>query len=181
MSVKRNAVLLFLGIVLLLSCSDKQDFGQYDDLTITPTFETSIFYVKTQESIINRVTGISFFSQDFNFDAFEEDIFAERVLEGSITYELENTTSKEIEITIEFLNENGDVLDTEFFQMDPAPTALLTRIVSYGGTDKSLDILRNTSQIRLSARNLGDNTSTSNLPDPAIVLRSSAKFMVRVK
>ncbi|TLF43252.1 hypothetical protein FEK29_14170 [Maribacter aurantiacus] len=181
MIVLRKIGLLFVGLVLLFSCSDKQDFGQYDDLTITPTFETSIFYVKTQESIINRVTGISFFSQDFNFDAFEEDIFTERVLEGSITYELENTTSKEIEITIEFLNENGDVLDTEFFQMDAAPTALLTRVVAYGGADKSLDILRNTSQVRLSARNLGDNTSTSNLPDPAIELRSIAKFTVRVK
>lgn len=181
MLLLRNAIFLCIAVTFLLSCSDKQDFSQYDDLTITPTLETSIFYIKTQESIINRVTGLSFFSQDFNFDAFEEDLFAERVLEGSITYELENTTSKEIEITIEFLDANGDVLDSEFFQMEAAPTALLTRVVAYGGTNKSLDILRNTSQIRLSARNLGDNTSTSSLPDPAVVLRSSAKFMVRVK
>ena len=181
MILVRNLFLCFVMALVCLSCSEKQDFSQYNDLTITPTFETSIFYVKTQESIINRVSGISFFSQDFNFDAFEEDVFAERVLEGSITYELENTTSKDIQILIEFLNENGDVLDSEFFQMDAAPTALLTRVVAYGGANKSLDILRNTTQIRLSARNLGDNTSTSSLPDPAIVLSSSAKFMVRVK
>lgn len=181
MSVVKKIVSFLVLALITLSCSDKQDFGQYDDLSITPTFETSIFYVKTQESIINRVNGISFFSQDFNFDAFEEDFFAERVLEGSITYELDNTTSKDIEISIEFLNENGDVLDSEFFRMDAAPSALLTRIVLYGGTNKNLDILRNTSQIRLSARNLGDNTSTSGLPDPALVLSSSAKFTVRIK
>ncbi|MDC6387231.1 hypothetical protein PP182_00945 [Maribacter sp. PR1] len=168
-------------IFILMSCSEKQDFGQYDDLTITPTYETSIFYVKTQESIINRVTGINFFSQDFNFDAFEDDLFAERVLEGSITYQLENTTSKDIEISIQFLDESGNVLDSELFQMNATPSALLTREVAYGGAGKNLDILRNTSEIRLSAENLGDNSSTSNLPDPAIILRSSAKFMVRIK
>jgi hypothetical protein len=174
----RIAVLLFLFIT---SCSDKQDFGQYDDLTITPTFETSIFYVKAQESIINRVVGLSFFSQNFNFDAFEEKFFADRVLDGVITYELENTTSKDIEVSIEFLDEDNNVLDTEFFQMSPAPTAILIREVAYGTTGKSLDVLRNTSNIRLSARNLGDNSSTSNLPDAAIILRSAGKFRLRLK
>ncbi len=172
-------VILFLTFTI--SCSEKQDFGQYDDLTITPTYETSIFYIEAQESLINRIVGLSFFSQNFNFDAFEEKFFAERVLDGVITYELENTTSKDIEISIEFLDENDAVLDTEFFQMDAAPTAVLTREVAYGTTVKSLDILRNTSNIRLGARNLGDNTSTSNLPDPAIILRSAGKFRLRLK
>lgn len=179
---KISALLLpFLLGVMLFSCSEEQDFSQYDDLDITPTYETSIFYVKTQETLINRISGLNFFTQDFNFDAFEEDLFAERVIEGVLTYELENTTSKQIEITLEFLDDNDNVLDTELFQMNPAPAALLIREVTYGNTGKSLDIITNTSKIRLSARNLGDNSSTSNLPDPAIILRSSAKFMVRLK
>ncbi|MFX0555341.1 hypothetical protein ACOCEA_00995 [Maribacter sp. CXY002] len=176
-----HLIVSLLLVVLLFSCSEQQDFGQYDDLEITPTYETSIFYVKTQESLINRISGLNFFTQDFNFDAFEEDLFAERVIEGVLTYELVNTTSKEIEITLEFLDENDTVLDTEFFQMDAAPTALLIREVAYGITGKSLDIITNTSKIRLSARNLGDNSSRSSLPDPAIILSSSAKFMVRLK
>ena len=102
-------------------------------------------------------------------------------MDGVITYELVNTTSKDIEISIEFLDENGNVLDTEFFQMNAAPTAVLIREVAYGTTGKSLDVLRNTSNIRLSARNLGDNSSTSNLPDAAIVLRSAGQFRLRLK
>ncbi|MBQ4914093.1 hypothetical protein J8L85_06580 [Maribacter sp. MMG018] len=181
MKALRNFGLIVLSVVLLWSCSEEQDFGQYDDLSITPTFETSIFFVKAQESIINRVSGLNFYTQDFNFDAFEEEFFSERVQEGVITYELENTTSKEIEVLIEFLDDNETVLDSEFFRMDGAPTAQLIREVAYGSTGKNLDIIRNTSEVRLSARNLGDNSSTSDLPDPAIVLRSSAKFTVRVK
>ncbi len=174
----RIVVLFFLFIT---SCTDQQDFGQYDDLTITPTYETSIFYVKAQESIINRVVGLSFFSQNFNFDAFEEKFFADRVLDGVIIYELENTTSKDIEVSIEFLDEDGNVLDIEFFQMSAAPTAVFIREVAYGIAGKSLDILRNTSNIKLSATNLGDNSSTSNLPDAAIILRSAGKFRLRLK
>lgn len=176
-----NFIAVFLAFALLLSCSDKQDFDQLDDLQLTPTYETSVFYVKAQESIINRISGISFFSQDFNFDAFAEPVFANRVLSGVLTYELENTTSKPIEIVLEFLDENDNVLDTEVFRTDAAPTATLTRNVAYGPSGKNLEIIRNTSKIRLNATNLGDNDSESSLPDPAIILRSSAKFTLEVR
>jgi hypothetical protein len=168
-------------MLFIFACSEKQDFTQYDDLSITPTLETSIFFIKVQESLINRVVDVSFFTQDFNFDAFGEVFFSERVLAGVITYELENTTDKPIEIEIEFLDENNVLLDTELFTMPAAPTAVFTREVAYGNTGKSLDILRNTANLRLNAANFGDNISTSGIPGAAIVLRSSAQFMLRVK
>ena len=169
-------------MIVLTSCSEKQDFGQYDDLEITPTFEASIFYVEAQEILINTIVGSSFFSQNFNFDAFEEAFFANRVIEGEIVYELENSTSKDVEIVIEFLDEAGNALDIEFFQKIAAPPAgVLRREVAYGNSGKNLDILRNTSNIRLSARNLGDNVSTSNLSNPALIFRSSGNFMMRLK
>ena len=65
--------------------------------------------------------------------------------------------------------------------MDAAPTSTLVRNVAYGPTGKSLDIIKNTSKIRLVATNLGDGSSTSNLANPAIVLRSSAKFTLELK
>jgi hypothetical protein len=181
MKVFRILVTVVFGLLMVLSCSVKQDFDQLDNLVITPTYETSVFYVKAQESLINRVSGLSFFTQDFNFDAFEEPFFADRVLSGVISYELENTTSKPIEISLEFLDENENILDSEEFRMDPAPTSTLIRDVSYGPTGKSLDIIKNTSKIRLTATNLGDGSSTSTLENPAIVLRSSAKFTLELK
>ncbi|MGC1516011.1 MAG: hypothetical protein WA810_10590 [Maribacter sp.] len=177
----RNLLLLFLGVSALISCSEPQNFDQLDALQITPTYETSIFYVETQESLINRITGVRFFTQDFNFDAFEQPFFADRVLEGILTYELENTTSKPIVITLEFLDVADQTLDTETFEMDPAPTATLVRDVTYGTTGKSLDIIRNTSKIRLTAGNLGDNTTTSGVPNASIILKSSAQFTLELQ
>ncbi|WP_324023634.1 hypothetical protein QSV08_12300 [Maribacter sp. BPC-D8] len=177
----RFLLLTLVGLLLVTSCSEEQDFDQIDDLAITPSYEASIFYVKAQETLINRVEGLSFYTEDFNFDAFEEPFFAKRVSSGVITYELENTTSKPIEIRLEFLDEAENVLDTEVFNMDAAPTAMLQRDVAYGATGKSLDIIKATSEIRLTAINLGDNSSSSTLPDPAIVLRSSAQFTVDIR
>ncbi len=177
-----KATISFVLACISFSCADKQNFDQYDDLGITPTVASSLVYVESPEEYINNTAGLDFYTQDFNFDAFNEDFFAERVLDGSITYELENTTSKPLEITLSFLDDDGNVLDTENFSVDPAPTAVLTREVFYGGpTGRSIDIIRNTSAFRVTARNLGDNTSVSGIPDPKIIFRSSARFRLRLK
>ena len=180
--LKKRLHFLLLMAVVQYACVDKQNFDQFDDLSVTPTVTSSMVYVETPEAVINDAAGIDFYSQDFNFDAFNEDFFAERVLEGSITYEIENTTSKQIEISINFLDEGSSVLDTEIFIIEAAPTAVLTREIFYGGaTGRSLDIIRNTSGIRVFGRNLGDNSSVSTLADPKIVLRSSGSFRLRLK
>jgi len=173
------AILFCTGI--FSSCAEKQDFDQLDNLDIIPTAEASILYVETPEYIINQVNGVNFYSQIFNFDAFSEEFVADNVLDGVITYEVENTTSKPLDITFEFLDEAGNSLDSENFMVNAAPTAILTREIAYGPAGRSLDIIRNTSAIRVSASNLGDTTSVSSLPNPAIFLRSSAKFRIRLK
>ncbi len=170
-----------LFFVSLLSCIEEQNFNQYDDLNITPTFEASILYLEVPERTINLVTGLNTYSQNFNFDAFAEDIFSERVLEGVLTYEVANTTSKPLQIEIQFLDEAGTVLDTERFQLDPEPTATLQREIAYGPAGRSIDIIRNTSSITLTATNLGDNTSTSSQSNSMVTLKSSGKFMVSIK
>jgi hypothetical protein len=173
-----SAVLVFVSFH---SCIEEQNFNQYDDLNITPTFEASILYLEVPERTINLVTGLNTYSQNFNFDAFAEDIFSERVLEGVLTYEVANTTSKPLQIEIQFLDEAGTVLDTERFQLDPEPTATLQREIAYGPAGRSIDIIKNTSSITLTATNLGDNTSISSQSNPMVTLESSGKFMVRIK
>ena len=170
-----------LFFVSLLSCIEEQNFNQYDDLNITPTFEASILYLEVPERTINLVTGLNTYSQNFKFDAFAEDIFSERVLEGVLIYEVANTTSKPVEIEVQFLDEAGTVLDTERFQLDPEPTATLQREIAYGPAGRSIDIIRNTSSITLTASNLGDNTSTSSQSNPMVTLKSSGKFTVSIK
>ncbi|MRX63263.1 hypothetical protein [Maribacter luteus] len=170
-----------LAAMLLFSCVEEQDFNQYDDLSVTPTYEASVLYLEVPESAINLLPSGYSYSQDFNFDAFSEDIFADRVLEGVLTYYVENTTSKPLEIEIEFLDEAGTVLDTEQFVLGPEPTAVLQREIAYGPSGRSLNIIRNTSSISVTATNNGDNVSTSSQDDPMVTLKSSGKFTVRIK
>ncbi|MFK7814656.1 MAG: hypothetical protein AB8B59_19325 [Maribacter sp.] len=173
-----NIIFLLLLVSSTFSCSEELDFNQFDDLEAAPTFEASILYLEAPEDVINLVTETDVFSQNFNFDAFSSDVFASRVIDGSLTFVLENTTSKEIELTIELLDEADQVTDTEVFLIQPAPTALIQREIAYGDTGRSIEIIKTLSTIRVVARNLGDNSSVSNLPSPLVTLKSSGKFRV---
>lgn len=171
-----------LYITTFISCVEEQDFGQYDDLRITPTLEASMLYIEAPESLINTAGNDSFISRNFDFDAFNSDIFAERVLDGSVTYIVENTTSKLLDFTIDFLDMDGNVLYTENIPPVPAGMEDYSLVIAFGPSGKSIDIIKNTSRLKVTAVNAnGDRTSTSNLPDPKIILKSSGRFRVDIK
>ncbi|MDC6366565.1 MULTISPECIES: hypothetical protein [Flavobacteriaceae] len=173
---------LFVLAFSLVSCSEEQDFSQFDDLSVTPTLTSSLFYLESTEDFINsiNISGI-FYAQTFEFDAFNEQFVAERLLEGTLSYEIENTTSKRITLAIEFLDEAGTVLDIETFTIEPTPSESLTRDVTYGPTGKNLAILTTTSTLRVIAGNLSDTTSVSSESDPKIILKSAAEFLFQLK
>lgn len=180
--MKKVPPLLFLIFIFtFLSCVEEQNFNQFDDLSLVPTVASSIFYFESSEDVINSVPAGVFYIQTYTFQAFSEDFIANRVLDGTIVYELENTTSKELSLLIEFLDNNDTVLDSEMFNIQAQPTATLQREVVYGNGGKSVDILRNTTTIRVSSENLGDNTSVSTVNTPRIILRSSAAFRIELQ
>ncbi|MFD2101659.1 hypothetical protein [Flagellimonas iocasae] len=181
----RRLFFQFLGGLMLCfflqSCSEEQNFDQFDDLSITPTVASSIFYLESDEASINEVDSGPFYYQTVNFDAFNEEFVAERLIEGTISYEIENTTSKSLQVSIEFLDEGGNVLDIENFNIEPNLPEPSTRDVTYGPTGKSLNILAATSGLRVTGNNMSDDTSVSNASDPKVILRSAAEFIFRLK
>ena len=183
--MKKHHFFLISFIPLLFfteGCAEKQDFNQYEDLSIIPSVEAALLYLEAPERLLNEAPDAAFYSEEYNFDAFEEAFVADNVLEATLTYELENTTSKPLEVLVEFVDSAGNVLDREQFTLDPGPGVIFTREVAYGGASgRSLDILRNTTAIRLSGRNVGDNVSVSEAENPRLILRSSARASIRLK
>ena len=160
---------------------EEQNFDQYEDLRLRPTYEASILYIEASERAIDAASSATFFSRDFNFDAFSESVFSERVRSGIITYEVENTTNREFdEISVEFLDEAENVLYTVSIHMEPAPTLVYKQEIAFGPGGENIDIIRNTSSFRVSAT-IGADSSTSTLSDPKITLKSSGKFTVALK
>ena len=180
-SNKHVIALCWVVFCTLVSCTQQTlDFDQFDDLKAEPVLEASIIYIEVPERIINLATETNFFTEDFNFDAFSADLFAERVIEGTVTYVIENTTTKTLNITVEFLDESGAVLDTENFSTNPPPSPALEFERAEGGTGRSIDIIKNLSSIRVSAENLGGTATTSVFPDPKVTLKSKGKFKLSV-
>ncbi len=176
-----HQISVLIALCMLLSCGDEQNFDQIDDLSVEPVVATSIFYFESDENTINAAPVGIFYVQNFTFEAFNEPFVGDNILDGSITYQLENTTSKRLNMVVEFLDANGMVLDSEMFILMPEQVLPLEREVNYGVGGKSLDILRNTTDIRVTGNNLDDNTSTSSLQEPKVILRTSAEFRLKLQ
>jgi hypothetical protein len=173
--------MLSASILFLFSCSEEQDFNQFDELSITPTVASSIFYLQADEESINAVEAGPFYYETVTFEAFNEQFVAERLLEGTISYEIDNTTSKRLQVSIEFLDEANNSLDVELFDIGPNQSETFTRDVTYGPSGKNLTILTATNSLRISGSNLSDTSSVSTTPEPKIILRSAAEFLFRLK
>lgn len=179
--ILKYILLSLMSFSTLSSCIEDQDFGQADQIELTPTYQASLMYIEAPESLVNDAPTNVVFSRDFDFEAFSSDDIAERVIEVTLTYIVENTTSKELSLTVELLDIDGNVLDTEILPVEPAPAGQFQRDIAYGDAGKSINIITSTSSIRVSAVNLGDNSSISDLPDPKIILKSDSEFRVRLK
>lgn len=166
------------------SCIEEQDFGQVDDLEINPRAASGILYFESDEKTINDTgasNGSVFYSKLTNFEAFHRDFMADRFLEGIIVYEITNTTSKDLTLEIEFLDDSGNRIHSEFFGIEAHPSGALTREVTYGPDGLPLSLLTNTSDLRFIASNFGDSSSVSTDPDPKVVVKVAGEFIVRLQ
>ena len=93
------------------------NFSQADDLAVEPIVASSIFYFESTEEVINVAGSGAFYTETFTFEAFSEAFIDDKILDGAFTYQLENTTSKPLDIEIEFLDASGNVLDSEQFSI----------------------------------------------------------------
>ncbi len=177
----RVFILGLLVMLVLVSCSEQQDFDQYKQLQVRPTIESGLVYVEVPEYFINAAFVANVVTDEYEFELFADDYFVERVLDGVITYEIENTTSKDITATLELLDQNGAVLDFEIFQINEAPSADLVRETHYGPGGKSIEIIKNLALVRVTVTNEGDQLSISDLPEPKIKIRSKGEFTIRVR
>jgi hypothetical protein len=172
----------FIYLFLFTACSDVQNFDQAKDLDIITDVSGPILYLESTEALINDTPTASFLNQNINFDAFNSDLFADKVISGSLIFQIENTSSKQLNLTVDLLDDAGVILDSEFFSINAAPPAvLIDREVFYGPpSGRSIDIIKNLSSIQLSFVNNSGNISVSNLPEPKVIFRSSGSFKLRI-
>ena len=177
-------ICILIAVLCISSCAEDQDFQQIESVIIRPSVQSSLFLIEAPESLVNASAVATVFTQTFEFDAFNDNVIGDRVIDGSITYEIENSTSKELNIVVDFIDATGAVLDQEMFTVSasvPPQAYVELREVFYGPGGEDINILKNTTGLSVVATNLGDNTSTSSLTEPQIILRSSGNFRVQIR
>lgn len=174
-------IIIVISFLALFSCSERQDFEQLSDLEVIPDLSGPILFVETTEAIINTISPDTI-RQNINFDGFATGVFSDRVIEGYLTFELENSTSKDIRVLIDFLDEANNSLDTVVLNIGAAPpvNSAVTEIFYGTPTGNNIDIIRNTSSLQVSFINISGTTGTAALTDPKLIFRSSASFKLRI-
>lgn len=148
---------------------------------LTPTITGSILYFETTEALINSSGSNPVLIQSANFDGFNAEVFAGRVLSGSLTYELTNTTSKQLDILLELLDDGGAVLDSELFSLNPNTSTPISRETFYGPPSANdINIIKNLSEIRLTVVNNGDFTGVSNAAESKFIFKSKGEFKLQL-
>lgn len=175
-----SKILILVFVFSLVSCIEDlvdENVGG----VFTPTITGSILYIESTEALINSSAGNPVLIQTANFDGFNEEVFSGRVLSGSITYELTNTTSKQLDVLIELLDNSGTLLGTENFSLSPNQSTPITRETFYGppsGAD--INIIKNLSEIRTTILNNSDFTSVSSASEPKFIFKSKGEFKLQL-
>ncbi|MEA1785905.1 hypothetical protein U1E44_07365 [Arenibacter sp. GZD96] len=165
----------FALVMLTSSCIRDQNFENLEDLSVFPTVTVPLLALESIENGFNEAEKSEVLTQEFTWDEFLME--KERLLSGVVSYQIDNTTSKELNVVVAFLDSTGYDLDTESFLLPAGPTGILQREVTYGtASGKNIDILRNTASINIRIQNLGDSHSSSVLLDPKVSVVSSGKF-----
>ncbi len=176
--MRKSSAFYINCLLLFFSCTEKQDFDQVKDLEIITNVSGPIVYLESTEAFINNTTIPNFLTQNMNFDIFETNFVADRIISGSITFQIENTTSKELALTIDFLDKAGSIIDSEFFLINAAPPLVaIRREIFYGPpSERSIEIVKNISGFQLGFVNNSGTTSVSSLPLPKVVIKSMGSF-----
>ncbi len=101
--------LLVFMLILLSSCTKDVDFGQANDLEITPTLEASIIYFNAPATKFYNNGEISV-TQDFVLlDIFNNKFTVDYLTKADFTFETVNTINRTFRLDINFIDINDNL------------------------------------------------------------------------
>lgn len=116
---------LIMGIAVLLccGCTNPVDFSQSDDVRLEPVLESSLVFFKASASnfftdgmLQNRV-------QDFvNIDLFGNSFAKDNLEKLEFVFEVKNSINRPYQLQLDFLNENGQSLESLIVDVAASPT-----------------------------------------------------------
>lgn len=116
--------ILWMAILLSVSCVKDVDFDQAENFTLTPVAAASIVYTSVEasrfsengielETVTDTISDIELFSDDFVLD---------HLVKAELIFESTNTINRTFGLQIDFLSESDEQLHTLSFDAAPSLT-----------------------------------------------------------
>lgn len=168
----RYILLTLLSLLFFMSCTKEVDFDQVNDITITPTVETSLFYFTAQANEF-------FEDEDDVVNFIEVDIFNDASVNHKLTrldlvFETENTIPRDFSFTIEFYNESSVFINSfTFLTSEESP-----HIITF--EEESLEQIKNSNDLVFTLKMLPGTPINSNTSGN-INLKSKGIFYLNIE
>lgn len=162
-------------LALATSCAPDQNFEILKNPNALESLEGTLINLEAEEHLANQSGSPIIISKNFEIQNFFPSFNTEKAGICVLNYQIENTTSKDVNVIVVFLDRDGAYLDLESFILPTAPTGILNREVTYGtASGKNIDVIKNAVTVKVSVHNMGDRKSVSVLSEPKISFASWA-------
>jgi hypothetical protein len=175
-------VLIHGLLIINVGCTKDVDFGQANDIVITPVVESSLIYINEPTSRF-LVEGVEVsVIQDFvNINIFQETFTNNYLVKAAFFFEASNTINRAFEVRVDFLDGLNQLQHTFSFSSVASPTnsSIITEHEEVF-ENASLERLKNTTKLVFTLKVLPGEPINNSTPG-RIILKSKGSFYLNIE
>ncbi|MCF8272327.1 MAG: hypothetical protein K9I95_00695 [Flavobacteriaceae bacterium] len=175
-------VLIHGLLIINVGCTKDVDFGQVNDIVLTPVVESSLIYINEPTSRF-LVEGVEVsVIQDFvNINIFQETFTSSYLIKAVLFIETNNTINRAFIVQVDFLDDLEQLQHTFSFSSAASPTN--SPIVTEHEEvfeNASLERLKNTTKLVFTLKVLPGEPINNSTPG-RIILKSKGSFYLNIE
>ncbi|MFS4484079.1 hypothetical protein ACKGJY_13745 [Hyunsoonleella sp. 2307UL5-6] len=164
--VKLNYLSVLSFLMLFIACTKPVDFNQLDDLLLEPVVESSIFFFNAEASeFFTGGTEQSEVSDFVQIDIFNNSFINNNLIKLEFVLDIENSINRAYELQLDFLDTNGDLLETFTISADASPNnSVIANTHTEVFEDEALVRIKQSSILNFTLRMLPGEPITTDTP-----------------
>lgn len=174
-------VLVFLFVLLIVSCSSDLDFNQTKSLRLEPTYAANLVYfdIPANEFVTNGIETSQFIDRS-TVDIFNNSFFVNNLTKVDLDFEITNTITRAYTLDVKLYNASGVQLDIISIAVPAYYGAANTVIQKEVFQGIRLTTLKNTTRIDITVR-MASGSPLTETSSGSIKMRSgiTAYFVIQ--
>ncbi|WP_338356677.1 hypothetical protein [Yeosuana marina] len=172
----------FLCVLVCVSCTKDVDFNQFNDLQLTPVFESSLVYIdEPANKFLVNGNETSYLQDSVNIDFFNDSFVVDHLVKAEFLLETTNSINRRFMVEVDMFDDSNQLQHRFSFSSSESPdhSPLVTEHLEVFEND-ALDALKNTTKLVFTLYILpGEPINETTLG--RITLKSKGSFYLKIE